>query len=391
MHQYAEARKSLDSAGSIFKKINSKPGLEQIYAAFVKLDSASLNYKYAFEHSRLYMIYHDSLFNEENTKKAVRAEMNFDFDKKQAVDKAERIETAALAAAESKRQRIILISVSAMLFLILGFAVYAYRNYRLKLYSNIRLEIQKKNIEDSITYARRIQEAIFPKQLFEAGEVEDHVLFYRPRDIVSGDFYWRFRDGEELFIAVVDCTGHGVPGAIMSMLGYDLMESAVKDKGLREPAEILNLLNRQIIEKLKSGNGHSASDGMDITLCRINLNTHNLVYAGAGNDLIVYTGKKMEVLAARSISIGYSDSHTYTQHSKSLQPADMIWLFTDGYRDQNGGPENKKIRNNGWKSLLLELSPLPCSEQQSRLTAFFENWKGYQIQRDDVLVLGIRL
>jgi len=216
-------------------------------------------------------------------------------------------------------------------------------------------------------------------------------VLYLPKDIVSGDFYWRHQEGRELFFAAVDCTGHGVPGAMMSMLGYDLLEYAVKDKGLREPEEILHLLNRQIIEKLNGGNSDTSTDGMDLTLCRLNLDTLQLVYAGAKNDLFVISDNELQVLRVTKCAIGYSLQTVYTQATRSLKKNDEIFLLTDGYSDQKGGPQKKKFMLRKLKTLLMELSSLTCKDQQQKLLAEFEQWKGSAPQKDDILFVGFRI
>jgi serine phosphatase RsbU (regulator of sigma subunit) len=391
LKRFQEAKIMLDSAEWISLQIHLKPNLEQTYDQWIRLDSAMGNYKEGYIHLKKYLIYHDSLFNEASSQKTVRAEMNFEFDKKQAIAKSEQERITAVAAAESKRQKIVIASVSSLLLLILAFALFAYRNFRIKKRINLRLEIQKKNIDDSIRYALRIQQAILPKALFLTGEVKEHFLLYLPKDIVSGDFYWRHQQGRELFFAAVDCTGHGVPGAMMSMLGYDLLEHALKDRGLREPAEILNLMNAQIIEKLNTDHSETATDGMDLTLCRFNLDTRELVYAGAKNDLFLFSGQELTTLRVTKCSIGYSSQMIYTQSTKILKNNDEVFLLTDGYSDQKGGPEKKKFMIRKLKTLLEEISPLPCPEQESRLLTAFKDWKGDDPQKDDVLFVGFRV
>jgi serine phosphatase RsbU (regulator of sigma subunit) len=385
------AKAYMDSALTILKEIRNKGTLEQAYLQYADLDSAMNNFQQAYLHQKLYALYHDSLFNEANTKKVVSAEMNFEFEKKQAVAKAEQEKITAVAAAENRKQKIIIIGVSILLLLILAFAFFAYRNYRLKKRSNIRLEIQKKNIDDSIRYAQRIQQAILPTDLFHVSEGLEYCIYYQPKDIVSGDFYWRHRIGDELFFAAVDCTGHGVPGAMMSMLGYDLLEYAVTDRGLREPADILNLMNKKIIQKLNNNNDKASTDGMDMSLCRLNLNTKELTYAGAKNDLYRYSKNKLELLPVTKYSIGYEAEHVFTQSAVPLQSGDMLWLFTDGYCDQKGGPEGKKFMRTRWKELLQKIAPMSSGEQKTQLITGFDTWKGMHSQRDDILVIGIRV
>jgi serine phosphatase RsbU (regulator of sigma subunit) len=175
------------------------------------------------------------------------------------------------------------------------------------------------------------------------------------------------------------------------MLGYDLLEYAVKDKGLREPSEILNLMNSQIIEKLNTDHAETATDGMDLTLCRFNLDTRELVYAGAKNDLFLFSDNELTTLRVTKCSIGYSAQMEYTQSSRVLKNNDQVFLLTDGYSDQKGGPEQKKFMIRKLKNLLEEVSSLPCLEQESILLSTFEGWKGTYPQKDDVLFVGFRV
>ncbi len=391
LKKLTEAQNCLDSSEQIYLTIHRKPGLVETYSIMVKLDSAKGDFKQGFYHYKKYLLYHDSIYNEENSQKATRAEMNFEFDKKQALAKAEQDKTIAVAAAESRKEQIILVSICTLLVIILFFASFVYRSYLKKKRINHRLQIQKKHIDESIRYAQRIQEAILPAELFQSGEVTDYFLFYLPKDVVSGDFYWRYQVGKELFFAIVDCTGHGVPGAMMSMLGYDLLEYAVKEKRLREPGNILNMVNKQIIEKLKGSDMESATDGMDLTLCRLNLNTGELVYAGAKNDLFVFSGNQLQILPVTKCSIGYSREMRYTQKTIILKKTDEVFLMTDGYCDQKGGPEKKKFMLRKLKVLLQEISSFPCDIQQQKISEAYEAWKGNNPQRDDILFLGFRM
>ena len=190
---------------------------------------------------------------------------------------------------------------------------------------------------------------------------------------------------------MADCTGHGVPGAMMSMLGYDLLEHAVKDKGLKEPGEILSFMNSELIEKLYKSNPDGAKDGMDITLCRLNLNSKELSYSGAKNDLYVVSASGIEILSVDKHSIGYHNNAIYTQATHKLGSAVCVYLFTDGYCDQKGGFENKKYMKPRFKRLLQEIHALPCEEQKMKIEEAFLSWKSEHVQRDDILIVGLRV
>jgi serine phosphatase RsbU (regulator of sigma subunit) len=390
-HDYHNAKIVLDSAEQVSFRVKSNKCFAGTYFSFFSVDSAMGDYKRAFEHHKLYKFFHDSLYNEENTKKIMQAAITYEFEKKTAVAKAENERISAIANAENKKKKIIIISVCAIMIIVFGFGLFIYINYRQQQKINTILEVQKKESDINIRYARQIQEAILPETLFYPEETTDYFIYYRPKDVVSGDFYWRYRIGNVLYFAVVDCTGHGVPGAMMSMLAYDLLEYAIKDKALLEPDEILNLVNNMIIEKLDPHQNKASTDGMDITLCRMNINTRELVCAAAKNPLLIYSEGKLESLPVTKISIGFQSGTQFTQSSRILRPLDTLWLFTDGYCDQKGGKEAKKYTLNRLKNLISEITTLPCSEQKNRITAEFEAWKGAYSQRDDVLIVGVKI
>ena len=177
----------------------------------------------------------------------------------------------------------------------------------------------------------------------------------------------------------------------MSMLGYDLLEHAVKDKGLQEPAEILSFMNTQLIEKLYKSNPDGAKDGMDISFCKLNLLTKELTYSGAKNDLYVVSDTAIETLTVDKNSIGYQDKVVYTQAVYQLNTNTHVYLFTDGYCDQKGGTENRKFMKPNFKKLLQEIHTLPCAVQKEKLHEHFMTWKGEQGQKDDILIVGFSI
>jgi len=292
----------------------------------------------------------------------------------------------ALADEKFRRQTVVTRLVVAGLSLLFILSIFLYRNFYAKRKAYRLLEIQNKKVEDSILYAKRIQEAILPDRLFLPGEVNDSFLFYLPKDVVSGDFYWRYATRQYLFFAVVDCTGHGVPGAMMSMLSYDLLEYALKEKCMTEPGQILGVINASIIEKLYQTNPDGAKDGMDITFCRLDLETRELCYAGAKNGLILISDGVLTSFPLNKHSVGYQLDEVFSQGSVQLKPDDAIYLFTDGYADQKGGPGNSKYLPIRFRKLLTEIAASPCAQQHERLSKEFFAWKANTTQRDDILV-----
>lgn len=264
-----------------------------------------------------------------------------------------------------------------------------------------QIEKQKEDLEEaytgiqgSIQYSRRIQNAILPttEEMLEIVP-ESFVLFY-PRDTVSGDFYWLAERNGLKFIACVDCTGHGVPGALMSMIGNTLLNQIILEKGITSPNDILNELHTEVRRALKQDTGGETRDGMDIALIVVNKATHEIKYAGANrNLLLVRSGELFETKADKFAIAGdqIEESRRFTVHNLGYLPNDMIYMTTDGFADQFGGPKGKKFMARKLHTFLVAISGLPCAEQKVKLASAFNEWKGAHEQVDDVLVIGIRL
>lgn len=262
----------------------------------------------------------------------------------------------------------------------------------------IRLQkeiIQEKNNEltDSIYYAQRIQQSILPGTE-EIEKTLDHFIFFRPKDIVSGDFYWYSNIQDSVLWAVVDCTGHGVPGGFMSMLGSGLLNQIVNEELKLRPDEILNQLRDRVIIALKqSGAIGENKDGMDISLCRYIPSTRKLQFAGANNGLyIVRRGELIELPADKQpIGIYVGALKPFTLKEEIIEPGDCIYMSSDGYVDQFGGPKGKKYKSVNLEKMIVELSVLEVKAQQQQISATFDAWKGQYEQLDDVCVFGVKL
>ncbi len=252
------------------------------------------------------------------------------------------------------------------------------------------IEEKNKDMLDSIQYAQRIQLALLPSRNSLQTLFPDSFLLFQPKDIVSGDFYWIFQNDDYRFAAVGDCTGHGVPGALMSVLGINLLNEIVENKGVSAPAEILNELRSGIIAAFdKEGKSSEYKDGMDISIVRICRKTNRYIVAAANNALYHISGQELEERSANRQPVGYSHHlEPFTQQEFSFQNGDLLVLFTDGYADQFGGPKNKKFRYKSFKELLLTYRQ---ENMEEVLSTGFESWKGNLEQVDDVCVLGIRL
>ncbi|HKL67700.1 MAG TPA: tetratricopeptide repeat protein, partial [Bacteroidales bacterium] len=255
------------------------------------------------------------------------------------------------------------------------------------------IEEKNSSITDSIEYASRIQTAVLPPlNFFDEWGLENFILF-KPKDIVSGDFYWGQSKGDLLCFAAADCTGHGVPGAFMSMLGNAFLNDIVNSKEYKNAGDILNLLRQEVIRSLKQrGMEGETQDGMDIALCIYNRRSNRLDFAGANNPLYQVRNNELLRIDADKMPIGIhrSSARPFTNHHIYPEKGDAIYLFSDGYADQFGGPSGKKFKYRAFRELLLKDYKKPMQEQKEKLDRTFMDWKGDEEQVDDVLVIGVR-
>jgi serine phosphatase RsbU (regulator of sigma subunit) len=286
------------------------------------------------------------------------------------------------------------------LLIILSFTLY--NRYRFKQKANLLLEKQKEEIQnknvlitDSIDYAKTIQEAILPDAEKLNEFFPEHFILYKPKSIVSGDFYWIGKKDDKRICAVADCTGHGVPGAFMSILGFNMLENVISKKEHIEPGSMLTSLNQEIVSRLSKGKEReTVKHGMDIAIISID-QKNRLQYAGARNSLyLVRQGELTEIKADKmSTGIVANDHHEiqYTTNLKELETGDMIYLFSDGFPDQKGEATKKKFYYQPFKDLLVSIHQLSMPEQKQSLDDTIVQWIGKGEQTDDILVMGIRV
>lgn len=261
------------------------------------------------------------------------------------------------------------------------------------------VEIQKEKVtalyidlQSSIDYAQRLQETILPNDASIKRMFEDSFVLFRPKATVSGDFYWFKELGGKKVFAAADCTGHGVPGAFMSLVGHNVLNTVTKV--FTRPSQILNNANRLAVDVLRSSDGESyMRDGMDIALCTIDPKTKMLEFSGAHNPVYIIRDGEMNIIESDPFSIGsyVNNEREFTNHNYQLQSGDCLYLFSDGYVDQFGGPRGKKFMRKQFRQLLLDIAHLPMPEQKWRLSDTLDIWQGHQEQVDDILVIGIRI
>jgi tetratricopeptide (TPR) repeat protein len=369
------------------------------------------NYKKALEFADVYIEAKDSMFNEEKTKTIQEMQTKYETEKKEQQIVLQETELAKkdieIKQQETVRKALIIGLGAFVLIIIL--VIYAYIQKRK---SNIKItrqkdiiEEQKEEITASIHYAKRIQSAILPPQEMLNKALPDHFVLFKPKDIVSGDFYWMKQINNHTIITAVDCTGHGVPGAFMSMLGSAFLTEIVKNENITKASDILNELRNHIKTALRQeGVTGEAKDGMDMALCVIDHENMKMQFAGAYNPLYLirknshdfelteYKGDRMP------IGIHLTEKDSFINNEIDLAKDDRFFIFSDGFADQFGGPDSKKFMSKNFRKLLLEIQDKPMQEQALVLDKTIEDWKASpdangepHEQMDDILVIGVRV
>jgi serine phosphatase RsbU (regulator of sigma subunit)/HAMP domain-containing protein len=259
---------------------------------------------------------------------------------------------------------------------------------------NEELEILYKQVTDSIHNAKRIQEAILPPSALIDQILPNSFVLFKPKDIVSGDFYWIEKKNGLTYFAAVDCTGHGVPGAFMSLVGHNILKDIISNTNVIKPSEILDKLREGVINTLHvSNSGTQFKDGMDITLCCINFDTLELQYAAAYNPLCIVRDGELIIYNANKFPIGafIGEKENFDNITIQLQKNDQLYIYSDGYADQFGGPNGKKFMVGNFRKLLVQLANKPITEQMGFLKTTLDNWQGDLEQVDDVLIIGLKV
>lgn len=255
------------------------------------------------------------------------------------------------------------------------------------------IEEKNKHITDSIRYAKRIQDATLPSIGLVRNYLPDSFVLFKPKDIVSGDFYWVETVEDTVLFAVVDCTGHGVPGAFLSLIGHNSLNQIVNELGINSPADILYELNKIVQVTLQNNIEHTnIKDGMDVAICSLNMKTKELTYAGAFNPLYYIRQEELLEIKGDKIAIGSAlEDQLYTNHTLQLEEGDRIYIFSDGYADQFGGPKGKKFKYSQLKDLLVKIHQKPMEEQHKLLNHYIDAWQGDLEQLDDICLIGVSI
>jgi serine phosphatase RsbU (regulator of sigma subunit) len=256
---------------------------------------------------------------------------------------------------------------------------------------------QKEEIISSINYAQRIQSAILPPEIYITELLNENFIFYKPKEIVSGDFYWIKQVKHYIILVSADCTGHGVPGAFMSMLGISCLNEIVQNREVTQANQILNELRTEIKHSLRqTGKKEESRDGIDMALCVIDRKKNILQYSGAHNPLYIITNNNEEAVLKEikadpmPVGVHFFSDKSFTNHEIQLNIGDAFYIFSDGFVDQNGGNNNHRFSSEKFKKLLLDIHDHPMYEQKEILEQTLKDWMGEHSQRDDILVIGVR-
>lgn len=259
---------------------------------------------------------------------------------------------------------------------------------------NSSLATKNKDITDSINYALRLQKAIFPEVRRLKNVFPESFIYLKPKDIVSGDFYWFHEENEYFIIAGADCTGHGVPGAFMSMMGIEQLKKAVIEHQLVQVHSILEDVDIGLEKSLRASPVQGVNDGIDIALCSIRKQENVIEISNAARPVFLISEGKLTIFKAGKFSLGgvmERSQKAYPLHQTKYKDNDMLYIFSDGYSDQFGGPSGRKLMSRSFKDLLMSICHLSCDEQHEKLHSFMHDWMGKEGQVDDILVMGIRL
>jgi serine phosphatase RsbU (regulator of sigma subunit) len=406
----SEATKYLNESLQLYLKIGQIESISQIYFELSELEKLKKNFENSLQDYKMHIHYRDSLNKVEDNEKSIRAEMNYEFDQKENLVKLEQERQQAIAKEESEKQKALLyLFVVAFIFMVI-LAVFIFRSSQHKQKANRIILLQKQEVErqknivedkqfqilSSINYAKRIQESILISEDQITAHIPDLFITYIPKDIVSGDFYWYSKQGNESFIVVADCTGHGVPGAFLSMVGSTLLNEIINHKKLSDPSLIIKELATSLSDTLVNKDKEAFNqDGMDISICKINHDTKKLYFAGANQPIYIVDKKETNEIKSQISSINgifaMNKNEKITTFEWTLKPNTMVYMSTDGFVDQIGEVTKKKYLSSRYEKLLHEINELPVEKQNQILEETFEEWKGDSKQIDDVLIIGFKI
>lgn len=405
-----QAEKNVSRSLNMAKEMGIPDNIKRSSKILYKIYALQNKGMQAFEMHKLYISMRDSINNRATQKAIARQEAKYKYEKQKVLDDAKHDKQLTIEKEEKAKQKIITIATACGLFLVVVFLVFVFNRLRITKKQKLIIEEQKEVVEqahseleeknkeilDSINYAKRIQSAILPPDKIVKEYLKDSFIIYKPKDIVAGDFYWmeqiapagKNKESMILF-AAADCTGHGVPGAMVSVVCNNALNRSVREHSLTDPGKILDKTREIVIAEFEKSD-EDVKDGMDIALCAIEGNV--LHYAGALNPLwIIRNGEVIETKANKQPIGKFDNPQQYTTHTFELQKGDSIYIFSDGYIDQFGGEKGKKFKSRSFRELLISIQDKSMEVQKTILDEAFENWKGNLEQIDDVCIIGVRI
>lgn len=404
LRQKGETEQAINYASRAIKNTDSPDYERDASRLLARLFEISGRFDSAYYYQSIFISANDSVKNIESVQKMADLRTEYEVGKKQAeVDVLEKNKQINI---------IIIIGLGIILILAIGLVTMYYNNLKRSRKLNDEINEQKEEIEtqrdrlfaqneditDSINYAQRIQSALLPPEKYIHELLNEVFILFKPRDIVSGDFYWVKQVNQYIIIAAADCIGHGVPGALVSMLGISYLNEIVQNRETTQANQVLNEMRRQIKHSLRQhGQPDESKDGINMALCVIDTKTRVMQYAGANNPLYLVqesNGKpELKEIRADTMPVGYysGKDKSFTNHTISMEIGDTFYIFSDGFADQMGGERNRKFMSKNFKELLLEINDQSMFEQKELLDRKLMKWMGDNSQIDDILVIGVRV
>lgn len=407
--EYAESEKFASKALLVAKEIEHVTSIRSAAEVLYKIYKQKNNISGALQMHELFVLMKDSLFSERNRKSSLQKEFQIAYDKKLAADsikqqEADKVKDAQIKAQESelKQEKTMKVALYSGTILLLIFGAFMFNRYKIMKHQrniieeqkhltetqNELLETKQKEILDSINYAKRIQYTLLANSEFLQNNLPQHFIFFHPKDIVSGDFYWAVKKEDRFYLAVCDSTGHGVPGAFMSLLSIGFLNEAITQQHIEEPNKIFDFVRQKLIDNISK---EGQQDGFDGILFCIDTKKGKITYAAANNSPTLVRNNETVILGSDRMPVGIGQKkESFELFDIDIKKGDCIYLYTDGFADQFGGENGKKFKSKKLLEILRSLGGMPLEEQKTILLTTFANWKGSLEQVDDVCILGIR-
>ena len=397
---YKLALKNAYKGAELSKKMTGLASPE-LLSRLYEIEKKFKNYKKANTYLEEMIENKDSLEKLSAKEDIAKYESEKEFEIKQQLDSLKHLDEIRIQQAENrvkdeeiKSQKKIQIVLFSGIVIVVFFLLFIYKQLNTTKKQKLVIEEKQQEISDSINYAKRIQDAMMTSSVYLNDTLPKSFIFFKPKDVVSGDFYWIYKDQEEnIFFTVADCTGHGVPGAFMSMIGTSLLNEIVIEKGIKDTDKVLNEMRAQIIKSLGQEEEGAQKDGMDISLCKLNMKKKTVEFSGAHNSLVHISGEELKTYRGDHQPVGLllGDKKPFTKHKVKLKKDDMLYIYSDGYQDQFGGERGKKYMAAKFKNQLLKMSKETEDQQLSLLDQEFSSWIQDYEQIDDVCVMGVRV